>query len=88
MKKGEGSPGVWAAGRGGLPFEGGSDLSGTGKKRVLSKADCDLIILRYEAGLSAREVGEAFGISEGAVRVKQAPHFEKAEKGDHSFTSE
>ena len=40
-------------------------------KRVLSKAECDLILLRYEAGLSAREVGEAFGITEGAVRVKQ-----------------
>lgn len=49
-------------------------------KQVLSKADCDLILLRYEAGLSAREVGEAFGISEGAVRVKQHRILKKLKK--------
>ena len=49
-------------------------------KRILSEAECDLIILRYEAELSAREVGEAFGISEGAVRVKQHRILKKLKK--------
>jgi len=49
-------------------------------KQVLLKEDCDLILLRFEAGLSAREVGEAFGISEGAVRVRQHRILKKLKK--------
>lgn len=39
--------------------------------KVLDKDELVLIYLRVEAKLGAREVGETFGISEGAVRVKQ-----------------
>lgn len=39
--------------------------------KVLDKDELQLIYFRIEAKLSSREVGEAFGISEGAVRVKQ-----------------
>ena len=40
-------------------------------RKILSEDELQLIYLRFEAGLSARQVGNAFGISEGAVRVKQ-----------------
>lgn len=40
-------------------------------RRILNEDELQLIYLRFEAGLSARKVGNAFGISEGAVRVKQ-----------------
>lgn len=40
-------------------------------KKILDEDEIQLIYLRFETGLSAREVGDAFGISEGAVRVKQ-----------------
>ncbi|MCI8608833.1 MAG: sigma-70 family RNA polymerase sigma factor [Firmicutes bacterium] len=38
---------------------------------VLSEEELQLIYLRFDAGLSARAVGDAFGISEGAVRARQ-----------------
>ena len=40
-------------------------------RKVLNEDERQLVYLRFGAELSAREVGEAFGISEGAVRVKQ-----------------
>jgi len=49
-------------------------------KQVLSEADYDLIALRFDTGLSAREVGAAFGISEGAVRVRQHRILKKLKK--------
>ncbi len=40
-------------------------------KKILNEDELQLLYLRFEAGLSARKVGDAFGISEGAARVKQ-----------------
>ena len=40
-------------------------------RKVLNEDELQLVYLRFEAELNAREVGDAFGISEGAVRVKQ-----------------
>ena len=40
-------------------------------KEVLSEDELQLICLRFDAGLSVRAVGDAFGISEGAVRARQ-----------------
>ena len=40
-------------------------------KGVLSEDELQIIHLRFFAGLSARAVGDAFGISEGAVRARQ-----------------
>ncbi len=40
-------------------------------QKVLTDEENEIISLRFEAELSAREVGEAFGMTEGALRVKQ-----------------
>ncbi len=40
-------------------------------KRVLSEEELQLIYLRFDAGLSVRTTGDAFGIGEGAVRARQ-----------------
>lgn len=40
-------------------------------KGVLSEDELQIIYLRFDARLSVRAVGDAFGISEGAVRARQ-----------------
>ena len=40
-------------------------------KSVLAEEELQLIYLRFHVELSVRAVGDAFGISEGAVRAKQ-----------------
>lgn len=40
-------------------------------RKMLSFEDNEILTMRFEADLSARVVGEAFGISEGSLRVKQ-----------------
>lgn len=40
-------------------------------KGILSEEELQMIHLRFYVGLSVRAVGDAFGISEGAVRARQ-----------------
>lgn len=40
-------------------------------RKCLPVEENEIITLRFEAGLSAQVVGEAFGMSEGTLRVKQ-----------------
>lgn len=40
-------------------------------KSVLSEDELQLIHLRFNAGLSVRATGDAFGIGEGAVKARQ-----------------
>ena len=40
-------------------------------RKILTETENEILTLRFEAELSAQTVGEAFGITEGALRVKQ-----------------